>query len=157
MNLALEFASVSSTKSPDGRLVLWIANGPVACELDLFAPALTGENGVERLLCEVVLRHTARLLSAPEPSISFVPAIDDIPRSWQVGLRLERIEHVESHAPSAREQVSPGENVVVGDPAFRLVFIGAGDSATLRTDRAGIESLDQVCRAASRRRTKSPE
>jgi hypothetical protein len=157
MNLALEFASVSSTRSPDGRLVLWIANGPVACELDLFAPAPTGENGVERRLCEVLLRHTTRLLSAPDPSIPFVPTVDAIPRAWQIGLRLERIEHVKSHPPSAREEASPGENVVVGDPAFRLVFIGAGDSATLRTDRVGIESLDQVCRAAGRFGTESTE
>jgi hypothetical protein len=150
MNLSLEFASVGLGGSSDGKCLMWIANGPVAVELDLWSSVVNGSEE-PRLLCDVLLRHTAHLLAADESHVHFVPSIDEGDFPWQVGLRLAPITHVESQPPAAREEDAPGERVIVGDPAFRLVIAEGLDAVTLRTDRAGIESLAHACKRASER------
>lgn len=149
MNLALEFATIEWR--PDGdRDALWIANGPVGLELDLWADVSTATR--PRPLCELLLRELTRLLAGPDPELPFVPRVEETDSPWQVGLRLSRIDQVQGLPPSARQHAGPGEPVVAGDPAYRIVLSGGGDTATLRSDRAGVEALAAACREAAKRR-----
>ena len=149
MHLAIEFATVSAADDTGDRSPLWIANGPVACELDLYGAA--GNGGDERPLCVVLVRLLARLLTAEESPFGFVPHVEETRRAWQVGLRLDRVLSVEVSAPDARLEPSGGEHIIVGDAAYRVVLTAERDSITLRTDRAGIEALAAACHSASRR------
>ena len=147
MNLALEFAAVKRRETEDGRFVIWITNGPASVELDLWAEVPI-DGAAPRPLCELILRQATRALAAPESEAAFVPQLDSTAFPWQVGLRLVEPLHVEAHPPNAGEQEGPGGSVVVGDPAFRLTIVARLDSVTLRTDRAGIESIAAASRVA---------
>lgn len=152
MNLSLEFATLVRRSPENGRCPVWIANGPVACELDLWAlssPSPARAAGEERPLCDLLLRKLAHLLAAGEPPIAFVPRIEAGDTPWQVGIRFERVEAVEASPPSARVDTVGGERVQVGDPAFRVVIVGDGNSVTLRSDWAGIKGFEAHCREAS--------
>jgi hypothetical protein len=152
LNLSLEFATLVRRPQSEGRFLIWAANGPAACELDLWAPVTGRDGGESRPLCDLLLRRLAHLLADPPSEVAFVPRMEPSEMPWQVGIRFERLDAVEAHPPSARVDTVGGERVQSGDPAFRLVFTSGADSLTLRSDRAGIQELERHCRDASRTR-----
>jgi hypothetical protein len=149
MNIALEYAVLEPGPTQDGRFPLVVSNGPVACELDLFAPFGLPEANGQRRLFAALLRELAPVLAADETQAAFVPRIAESDWPWRIGIRLGRVSGIEASTPTAALAEAPGGPVVEGDPAYRLVLVGETDTVTLRTDRAGLESLGGQCRAAS--------
>jgi hypothetical protein len=155
VNVAFEFASVEYRPDLAGRYLLWIGNGPVAVEVDLWRTIELGETA--RPVCDFLLREITRLLTADEPTVGFVPSVDDRSLPWQVGVRLDAVRHIQGFEPSAREEEAPGETVIRGDPAYRIVIADESDSVTLRTDRMGLEALATACRRAMELRRSESE
>lgn len=151
MNLSLEFASVVPRGVSDGRFLVWVANGPAACELDLWGLYSSRQVEVsvdQRPLCEVLLRKLAHALAGGEPEVTFVPRVEAAESPWQVGLRFGSFDVVDAQPPSARTDSIGGERVQTGDPAFRIILAKGDDSLTLRTDRVGVKELEARCREA---------
>jgi hypothetical protein len=141
MNIALEYASATRPSTRDDRYVVWIANGPIAIEVDLWGTIGKSDAPAERRICDALVRQLTRLLAADDSDLGFVPNIVDAERGWQVGLSFDQLRHIECLEPTARRDEVGGEDVVIGDPAFRLVLYGDRDTVTLRTDRAGVATL----------------
>jgi hypothetical protein len=148
MNVVLEYASIDRAPTQDGRYPIVIANGPVACEIDLFA-SLDGSAATSRRLFSTLLRQLAPLLAADDPDFAFVPRIDDDSGPWRIGVRMAEVQSVAASPPSAELMPEPSEPVLEGDPAYRIVLVGDVDTVTLRTDRAGVEALVARCRSAA--------
>jgi hypothetical protein len=148
VNVVLEYASIDRGPAQDGRYPIVIANGPVACEIDLFT-LLGRSRGNSRRLFSTLVRQLAPLLAADDPDLAFVPRIDDDNGPWRIGLRMADVQSIAASAPSAEVMREPGEPVLEGDPAYRIVLVSESDTVTLRTDRAGVEALVDCCRSAA--------